>query len=59
MTPYGSDTLVNIGSGNGLSPVSRQAIMWTNADILSADHQEQSLMKCESKYNTFQLGEYI
>ena len=26
---------VNIGSGNGLSPVRRQAITWTNADLLS------------------------
>ena len=25
---------VNIGSGNGLSPVRRQAITWTNADLL-------------------------
>ena len=26
---------VNIGSGNGLSPVRRQAITWTNVDFLS------------------------
>ena len=27
--------MVNIGSGNGLSPVWHQAITWTNADLLS------------------------
>ena len=26
---------VNAGSGNGLSPVRRQGITWTNADLLS------------------------
>ena len=26
---------VNIDSGNGLAPVRRQAITWTNADLLS------------------------
>ena len=26
--------LMNIGSGNGLSPVRRQAITWTNVDLL-------------------------
>ena len=25
---------VNIGSGNGLSPVRRQTIIWTNAGLL-------------------------
>ena len=28
-----SDIVVNIGSGNGLSPVSCQAITWTLADL--------------------------
>ena len=32
MTP---DCLVKIGSGNGLLPVRHQAIMWTNADLLT------------------------
>ena len=32
---YTSLNLVNIGSDNGLSPVRRQAIIWTNAGILS------------------------
>ena len=26
--------LIIIGSGNGLSPIRRQAIAWTNADLL-------------------------
>ena len=29
--------LVNIGAGDGLSPVGRQAITWTNADLLSVE----------------------
>ena len=33
---YSSVNLVNIGSGNGLPPVQRQAITRTNADLLSA-----------------------
>ena len=31
---YASMTWVSIGSGNGLSPVRRQAITWTNAKLL-------------------------
>ena len=31
---YASVNWVNIGSDNGLSPGRRQAIIWTNADIL-------------------------
>ena len=30
-----SEICVNIGSGNGLSSVRRQAITWTNVDLLS------------------------
>ena len=30
-----SDVLVNIDSGNVLMPVRRQAITWTNDDLLS------------------------
>ena len=36
VTPNGQDILVITGSGNGLSPVRRQAITWTNDDLLSA-----------------------
>ena len=32
---YASVTYANIGSNNVLSPVRRQAIIWTNADLLS------------------------
>ena len=32
---YAPGNLVNIGSGNGLSPVPRQAIIWTIANLLS------------------------
>ena len=32
---YASGNWVSIGSGNGLAPVWRQAIAWTNADLLS------------------------
>ena len=32
---YASENWVNIGSVNGLSPVRRQAITWTNAGLLS------------------------
>ena len=38
-----SDVLVNIGSGNGLSPVRRQAITWTNAGLLSLWHSRINL----------------
>ena len=31
---YVSVNCVSIGSGNGLLPVQRQAITWTNADLL-------------------------
>ena len=32
---YASVNWVSIGSDNGLAPVRRQAITWTNADLLS------------------------
>ena len=32
---YALVTYVNIGSDNGLSPMRCQAIIWTNADLLS------------------------
>ena len=34
LTLYASVNLVNIGSGNGLAPVWRQAIAWTSASLL-------------------------
>ena len=36
---YASVSLVSIGSDNGLPPGRRQAIIWTNADILSIGPQ--------------------
>ena len=39
--------LSSIGSGYGLSPVRRQAITWTNAELLSIGPLGQT------KYNTF------
>ena len=38
---YASVNGVSIGSDNGLSPVRRQAITWTNAGLLSIGLQEQ------------------
>ena len=39
--PYGSiytlENWVNIGSGNGLSPLQNWAITWTNDDLLSME----------------------
>ena len=29
---------INFGSGNGLSPIRRQATTWTNAELLSIGH---------------------
>ena len=37
-----------IGSGNGLSPVRRQAITWINTDLLSIEPYEQISVKFES-----------
>ena len=50
---------VNIELGNGLLPVQRQAITWTNAGILSTGSRGitsvkmKFAVKCESKYNSF------
>ena len=35
MAPYDVTEFVVIDSGNGLSPDRRQAITWTNAELLS------------------------
>ena len=37
-----SYNLTNIGTGNGLSPVRRQAITWNNADLLSVGPLEKT-----------------
>ena len=44
---------VSIVSGNGLSPVRRQAITWTNADLLSIGLLEQISVKIESEFYRF------
>ena len=43
--------LINISSGNDLSPVWRQASTWRNADVLSIVQQEQITVKSEWKEN--------
>ena len=35
LTPYASEILAIVGSGNGLALIRRQSITWTNADLLS------------------------
>ena len=35
VTLYGSETQATIGSDNGLSPIRRQVIIWTNDDIVN------------------------
>ena len=37
--------LVNIGSGNGLSPVRHQAITWTNVDLFTIEHFGANLVR--------------
>ena len=49
---YASVNWVSIGSNNGLSPGRRQAIIWTNADILSNITQSTHL---NFKYNFFEI----
>ena len=46
--------VIMIGSGSGLSPVRRQAITWTNDELLSVDPQECILIKSYLKSKTFQ-----
>ena len=45
-----SNIFVNFGSGNGLSPVRRQAITWTSVDLLTFGLSERNLnsMKIEA-----------
>ena len=35
LRPYASENWIIIDSGNGLTPLRRQAIAWTNAELLS------------------------
>ena len=44
---------VNIGSGNGLSPVRRQAITWTNADSLSIGPLETNFSQIPIEIQNF------
>ena len=46
-------SFVNIGSGNGLSPVRRQAIAWPMLTYYQLDLSEQILMFFRSKFKTF------
>ena len=57
---YASVNLVSIiASSNGLSPARRQAITWTNADLLSIGPKEQTSVKFESKCKTFHLWKCV
>ena len=49
---YTSITWVSIGSGNGLSPVRRQAITWINTDLLSIGPLGTNLSEFESRHKT-------
>ena len=42
---YASANRVSIGSDNGLSPIRRQAIIWTSAELLLIGHLGTNLMK--------------
>ena len=48
-----------IGSDNGLSPVGQQAIIWTNADILTYLAKEHISMKFHFKVESFYSGKWI
>ena len=50
---YASAKWVIIGSGNDLSPIRRQAITWTNADLCQLDSWEQTSLKFEWQCNDF------
>ena len=47
------DILVNIGSGNGLVPVRRQAITWINADLLTIRPLETNFSEILIKIQRF------
>ena len=50
---YLSVNWISIGSGNGLSPIRRQAITWTNAHLLSIGPWGTNCSEILSKYKTF------
>ena len=45
--------LISIGSDNGLSPVQRQAIIWTNAGLLSIGPLETNFSEISIEMHTF------
>ena len=47
------DTVVDIGSGNDLSPERHQAIIWTNADLLPIRPPATLLMKFKLEIESF------
>ena len=51
--------LANTDSDNGLSPVMRQAIIWTNAGLLSVGHPITNFSVIAIKIQTFSLWECI
>ena len=50
---------VTIGSGNGLSSVRRQAIIWPNTGILLIDPQGKKISEFESKYEDVHSGKSL
>ena len=46
---------VRVGSDNGLAPNRRQAIIWTNADLLLIDPLGTNSVTFEYEYNNFHL----
>ena len=50
---YASVTWVSIGSGNGLSPVRRQAITWATADLLSIEPLGTNFSEIWLQYKLF------
>ena len=63
LTPYAWVNSVIIGKGNGLLPVKRQAITWTNPDLLSNTHIGTnfigSLIKLKKKFYQENAFEYV
>ena len=55
VTPYGLTFLCQHFSGNGLSPVRRQAIIWTNVVLLFTGHWGKSFSEFWIKIPTFLL----
>ena len=50
---YASVNQVSIGSDNGLSPIRRQAIIWTNAGLLSVESLGTIFSEILTRYKTF------